>query len=225
MLWIIWGTTTFHDNVRSSIQISRNIAFFNIWISCWIVFKISKRFFSGEIAPWPILLYQALNVYSKQGLIILDFGTFFFASPYLMLGGGNELDPHHFTSLPLPSYNVLFCIMFPQATLEMLKFDVEHGEIEALQQLLPTGILRQVKQLAFELHIWYLGVMGIPMFQTWYMMLIELERQGFRRYRTDINPTNRIRNARTGNRYNGCCYEMYYINLKFLSQYLNKVHQ
>ena len=105
----------------------------------------------------------------------------------------------------------------------MLKFDIEHGEIEALQQMLPTGILRQVKQIAFELHIYkyYLGVMSIPMFQTWYLMLRELERQGFRRYRTDINRAYQIINARTGNHYEGCCYEMYYINLKYLAQHLN----
>ena len=102
----------------------------------------------------------------------------------------------------------------------MLKFDIEHVEIEALQQMLSTGILRQVKQIAFEFHIWQLGVMGIPMFRIWYLILIELERQGFRRYRCDINRTNKISNERTGNNYDGCCYEMYYINLKFLAQHL-----
>ena len=116
-------------------------------------------------------------------------------------------------------------ILFPQATLEMLKFNVEHGEIEALQQMLPTGILRQVKQIAFELHIWQLGLVGLPMFQIWYWMLLELERQGFRRYRCDVNPFNQIKNLRTGYGYNGCCYEMYYINLKFLTQHLNNGRQ
>ena len=116
-------------------------------------------------------------------------------------------------------------IIFHKATLEMLKFDIEYGEIEALQQMLPTGILRKVKQIAFELHIWELGVVGLPMFQKWYWMFLELERQGFRRYRCDVNPTNQIRNRRTGNRYNGCCYEMYYINLKFLAQHINNGRQ
>ena len=99
----------------------------------------------------------------------------------------------------------------------MLKFDIEFGEFEALQQMLRTGILSHVKQLAFELHVQTLYQLGPGIFKTMYWMLLELERQGFRRFRSDINRNGPINNPRTGVHLPGCCFEMYYINLQFLT--------
>ena len=100
----------------------------------------------------------------------------------------------------------------------MLKFDIENGEFEALRQILPSGILRQVKQLAFELHLWEFPRIGVGLYQTAYRLLLELERQGFRRFRSHINPAARFFNRRTGRQAPGCCFEMYYVNLRFLTQ-------
>ena len=99
----------------------------------------------------------------------------------------------------------------------MLKIDIEYGEYEVLQQALPTGILRNVKQLAFELHMWHFPTMGLGMFRTAYSLLLELERQGFRRFHSHINPLEPFTNIRTGRRSKGCCFELYYVNLKFLT--------
>ena len=98
----------------------------------------------------------------------------------------------------------------------MLKFDIEYGEFEALEQMLHTGILRQVKQLAFELHVNILYIFGPEIYKTVYRMLLELERQGFRRFRSDINRNAPFTNPRTGVNISGCCFEMYYINLNFI---------
>ena len=102
----------------------------------------------------------------------------------------------------------------------MLKFDIELGELEALQQILPTGILRKVKQLAFEFHFIHLERLGPEMFRTWYSIFLELERQGFRKFKVHLNPNEKHTNKRSGTYHPGCCYEMYYINLHFLSDKL-----
>ena len=109
---------------------------------------------------------------------------------------------------------------FPQAILEMWKFDIEFWEFESLNQAIRSGVLRQVKQLAFEIHmpIFQTGGVGAMLYQTTYEMLLELERQGFRKFRCDTNKSNKYINRRTGRRSPGCCFEMYYINLRFLKE-------
>ena len=122
----------------------------------------------------------------------------------------NSSDPEKYTL-----FNSLF-----QATLEMLKFDIEVMEIEALSHMLLTGILQNVKQLAFELHFMDLLVLGPEIFRTWYLIFLELERQGFRKFKWHLNPSTPGWNVRSGRLFNGCCYELYYINLRFLSDKL-----
>ena len=94
--------------------------------------------------------------------------------------------------------------------------DIEFSEYEVFQQALTTGILSRVKQLAFELHVAKMFWFGPQLFRSAYLMLLELERQGFRKFRSDLNKHSAYRNYRTGVSPGGCCFEMYYINLKFL---------
>ena len=106
----------------------------------------------------------------------------------------------------------------------MWKFDIEFWEFESLNQVIRSGVLRQVKQLAFELHmtIFQRGGISALLYQTTYEMLLELERQGFRKFRSDTNRANIYTNIRTGRRSPGR-FEMYYINLKFLKQEENNL--
>ena len=107
----------------------------------------------------------------------------------------------------------------------MWKFDIEYWEFESLNQVIRSGVLRQVKQLAFELHMPIFQRRGISalLYQTTYEMLLELERQGFRKFRCDINKTHNYTNTRTARRSPGCCFEMYYINLRFMKQEENNL--
>ena len=106
----------------------------------------------------------------------------------------------------------------------MWKFDIELWEFESLNQVIRSGVLRQVKQLAFELHmpIFQTGGISALLYQTMYEMLLELERQGFRKFRSDTNRANIYTNIRTGRRSPGR-FEMYYINLRFLKQEENNL--
>ena len=104
----------------------------------------------------------------------------------------------------------------------MWKFDIESSEFEVLQQVIRTGILRQVKQLAFELHMPFFRNVGAGLYMTTYEALLELERQGFRKFRSHQNPSGPFFNPRSGRGSKGCCFEIYYINLRFLAQKLNK---
>ena len=105
----------------------------------------------------------------------------------------------------------------PQAILEMWKFDIEKSDLEVLNQVVRSGILRQVKQVAFELHMQTLRSVGAGLFQWTYEILLELERQGFRKFRSHQNWHGKSVNSRSGRSDGGCCFEVYYINLKFLT--------
>ncbi len=52
-------------------------------------------------------------------------------------------------------------------------------------------------------------------YTNWYSVLLGLEHQGFRRFHYHFNPYGRFTSLRTG-RDRSCCYELYYINLKYL---------
>ena len=109
-------------------------------------------------------------------------------------------------------------IFILQAVLEYLKFDIEAWEFEVLQQIIRTGVLNQVKQMAFELHMTkFHEVGGSGLYITTYEALLELERQGFRKFFTHQNPNSVFVNPRTGRESKGCCFEIYYINLRFLA--------
>ena len=106
----------------------------------------------------------------------------------------------------------------PQAILELWKFDIETSDLEVLNQVVRSGILRQVKQVVFELHMETLRRVGAGLFQSTYEILLELERQGFRKFRSHQNPNSKSVNSRTGRPDQGCCFEVYYINLRFLTR-------
>ena len=108
-----------------------------------------------------------------------------------------------------------------QAVLEYLKFDIEFWEFEVLQQIIRTGVLNQVKQMAFELHMARFNGGGASgLYTVMYEALLELERQGFRKFLTHQNPVNPYVNPRTVRKNKGCCMEVYYINLRFLARKL-----
>ena len=113
-------------------------------------------------------------------------------------------------------------IFHPQAVLEYLKFDIEFWEFEVLQQIVRTGVLNQVKQIAFELHMakFHEEVGGSALYTTMHEALLEMERQGFRKFLTHQNQALPFFNYRTGRNSKGCCFELYYINLRFLAHKL-----
>ena len=113
-------------------------------------------------------------------------------------------------------------IFHPQAVLEYLKFDIEFWEYEVLQQIVRTGVLNQVKQIAFELHMakFHMEVGGSALYTTMHEALLEMERQGFRKFLTHQNQALPFFDYRTGRSSKGCCFELYYINLRFLTHKL-----
>ena len=73
----------------------------------------------------------------------------------------------------------------------------------------------------FEIHmIKFHQVGGSGLYITTYEALLELERQGFRKFLAHQNPAAAYVNPRTGKRSKGCCFEKYHINLRFLAHKL-----
>ena len=93
---------------------------------------------------------------------------------------------------------MFICLNFTfQKIIDMLKMDVEFAEWAAFPAMFEENSLRNVKQLAFEIHI------GSNM-EDYFKTLFQLERIGFRRYLMN-------RNARCA-----WCFEVYYVNTNFL---------
>lgn len=115
--------------------------------------------------------------------------------------------------------------------IDVLKFDIEFSEWEVLERLLPTGILYRVKILLFETHT--KEIIGRPTtkkdFLYYLSLMRHIENMGFRKYKTHFNNLgiNVVRNVRHGlgqltwPQYftfkETCCYEQFYLNIRFLS--------
>ena len=82
--------------------------------------------------------------------------------------------------------------------IDMLKMDVEYSEWSSFEAMFEENSLRNVKQLAFEIHI------GQSNFQKYFHTLMQLEKIGFRRYLMNRNI------------YCNNCFELYYVNMNFL---------
>ena len=90
--------------------------------------------------------------------------------------------------------------------------DVESSEWASLSQMLSDGVLSKVKQLGIELHM--TGTDAKSLFNM-YEIVKRLEDQGFRRW---YYTPNFYHLKWTHNGFRSCCYEMVYINTKFLQQ-------
>ena len=81
----------------------------------------------------------------------------------------------------------------------MLKIDIEQQEWQSLPKMFADNSLQNVKQLAFEMHTHFAKISNM------FDVLIKLETLGFKKYLVHHNP---LCNK---------CYELYYINTKFVS--------
>jgi hypothetical protein len=98
-----------------------------------------------------------------------------------------------------------------KATINYLKMDVESSEWPALEEMLATNVLDRVKQLAMEIHVDN-TVRDLPKKLS---ILRQLEAVGFRRWSYAQNMiTLRSMRKHTMN----CCYEMVYVNAKYISR-------
>lgn len=111
------------------------------------------------------------------------------------------------------------CHWLFQATIDVLKIDIEYSEWESLNAMIKEGSLQNVKQLVFEIHTKELHIGGAPSktkdYIHYWKTLTALERWGFWRWKSHPNPSGRYRSQRT-NRIGHCCFELYYINVKYM---------
>jgi len=95
--------------------------------------------------------------------------------------------------------------------------DVEGAEWRSLPNMMSSNILSRVKQLGFEIHVERGNVKKLYEYWT---ILDQLEKQGFRRWYWAMNFQGpAIYMESTAAR--SCCYEMVYINVKFLHKDAN----
>eukprot|EP01126_Amoeba_proteus_P042445 TRINITY_DN4613_c0_g1_i1.p1 TRINITY_DN4613_c0_g1~~TRINITY_DN4613_c0_g1_i1.p1 ORF type:complete len:340 (+),score=26.61 TRINITY_DN4613_c0_g1_i1:85-1104(+) len=113
--------------------------------------------------------------------------------------------------------------------LEVLKIDVEGSEWVALRNAIRRGVLNNVEQLLFEIHLWpRVTDFGAATFAStsytneeaiyphrlrmWYKIFRDLHKIGFRIFETHMNPVStRISLPRIG----FCCFEVSMVNQKY----------
>ena len=103
--------------------------------------------------------------------------------------------------------------------IDVLKFDIERSEWFSLCAMFNEGMLHNVRQLVFEIHIRRKSLL-----QDFYDMaeiLLEIERIGFRRFHYHRNPAGRYYSKLTGIE-RSCCFELFYINTNFLQNDANE---
>ena len=109
-----------------------------------------------------------------------------------------------------------------QRTIDYLKMDVEFSEWPALYDMIRSGIIRDVRQLALEVHTPEMDIHTRPDHQcTWstkdtyaFMLKVitELRNMGFNLYYSRTNYRTLFTSMLTGlNRY--CCYNIHMVNL------------
>ena len=101
----------------------------------------------------------------------------------------------------------------------MLKIDIEYNEWACFKTMLKEGVLRHVKQLVFEIHTSEVYTINRPStkedFKQMYDILLDIEKDGFRRYHFHFNPYGKYLSIRSGKQ-RTCCYELSYININFM---------
>jgi len=95
-------------------------------------------------------------------------------------------------------------------TIDYLKIDIEGSEWESIDSIVASGLLSRVRQLALEIHVH--SRTTAQMYSS-YLRLKALEDVGMRKWYCSQNYYN-LRRTRIG--FRTCCYELIYINTKFL---------
>lgn len=88
--------------------------------------------------------------------------------------------------------------------------DIESSEWPSLGPMLADDTLSRVKQFGVEIHM---GGINVQSLYQKYMLLKQLEDAGFRRW---YFARNYYALQKTKNGFRSCCYEMVYINSRFL---------
>ncbi|KAL5020382.1 hypothetical protein ScPMuIL_003274 [Solemya velum] len=105
------------------------------------------------------------------------------------------------------------------ATIDYLKFDVEYYEWDCLQSMIWDQSIRNVKQLAFEIHTVEYFKQDMHASKQDYMrmfkLLTQLELMNFKRFNYRKNPFGEFRSTVTGVK-RSCCYELFYINMNLV---------
>ncbi|KAK2149895.1 hypothetical protein LSH36_432g00010 [Paralvinella palmiformis] len=99
-------------------------------------------------------------------------------------------------------------------TIDFLKIDVEDSEWDVMPEMLRSGSLDNVKQLALELHT--KADTTIQDYRLYLETLYTLESRGFKKWTYHLNPrcTYHLPDI---NRYFSHCQEVYYVNLDYLT--------
>lgn len=126
------------------------------------------------------------------------------------IGGNNTVNDRHWTLKTFTDITALF--NETDTIIDYLKIDVESSEWPSLVPMLEGDTLSRVKQFGVEIHI---GQFTVQTLYYQYMLLKRLEDAGFRRWYFARN-YYRVIKRRTG--FRSCCYEMVYINTRFLKQ-------
>lgn len=116
---------------------------------------------------------------------------------------------------------MLYCHL--QKTIDYLKIDIEASEFPAIRDILNSGVYKQVKQVAIEVHTPRIKrrkrEMDILDYAEIYQLFKDWEVAGFKQWDTQYNNCCFYFSALVSEKIAGkklCCYENYYINKDFL---------
>jgi len=133
----------------------------------------------------------------------------------LGIGGSNHINKKQWTMRTFSS--LLKDQGHEEDIIDFLKFDIEGSEWEVIRNMYEDQSLRNVKQIAFEVHIDHRFYRNVA---TWMMQLKTiklLNRAGFLKWHDHENQV-RMQNSRSprSGLMRPCCYELYYVNKDFL---------
>ena len=111
-------------------------------------------------------------------------------------------------------------VLWFQKIIDVLKIDIEYNEWSCFRTMLKEGVLRNIRQLVFEIHTSEIYTIKRPSsvqdFHDMAETLLEMERMGFRRFHYHYNPYGKYLSTRSGKQ-RTCCYELSYVNIKLLT--------
>ena len=106
-----------------------------------------------------------------------------------------------------------------QSVLDYLKIDIEYWEWESLERALKDGALKNVKQLGIEFHRdeFYKKTTSLENYIRFTNIFRGLRENGFLKWVTHLNPQSFVIQSAYSKRPISCCYELVYLNSKFIS--------